>query len=93
MSNTLQLSDKHKSKDFTCLIPFNIAWTLEGLQTTFWSFLSPSFPLLKAKAEVRGDETASSDLLANNILELEIPYKRKKVKYDKGIFRKYNEFK
>ena len=71
------MSNKNESKDFTCLIPFNIAWTLEGLETTFWS-VSPSFPLLIAKAEVRGDEIGSSDLSANNILELEIPYKRKK---------------
>lgn len=76
-------SDENKSKDFTCLIPFNTAWTLERLQTTFWSVLSPSFPLLKAKADVRGDETASSGLSANSILELEIPYKRKEVKYAK----------
>lgn len=64
-----------------------MAWTLEGLATTFWS-LSPTFPLLKAKAEVRGDEIGSSDLSANKILELEIPYRRKRVEYNEHIFQK-----
>lgn len=57
-------------------MPFNTAWTFEGLETTFWLSL---VPLLSGKIGVNGEEIgAVSDESARSFLELEIPCKEKR---------------
>lgn len=58
-------------------MPFNTAWTFEGLETAFW--LSP-VPLLSCNIGVNGEEIgAVSDESARSFLELEIPCNRKEI--------------